>query len=483
MNEYERGWRHDRLIDERVRAAAPWVFSAILCIAVASLVLADNPLYAVAAFLGLLAVGSAFFLPEWALLGVTVLAPLSVYTQEWGSLIPGAGITPVNAIIIILVIGAFLQRYSPTAPATDATKVDKVLLLFLGWSAFSIVVSIMTWGANTQTTPAIGEWLQFASGIITYWVVRRRFHNTKLAAAGVVIVCALVLFESVVVIHQYRGLNTGAFNWDLKKVIAGTFPPGNSNDIGTYLSVYGTVAIGLFLAARQSIWRWAALLVYVVAVAATFATYSRGAYLALAAGLLVVTLYKHRRYLIPALLVFAVIPTLLPASIRDRMQTSGDESSEARFPLWQRGMAIAATNPLGIGWRGFAQYQITTGQTLRDPHSMYVLVAAEQGPVGLGLFVMLLVVTGKEIVRCIKRAKTPMAQGLGIGMFGALVAFSVNNLFGSRMMWFYSTQHFWLMLGLLTVLTNGPPGTVVEEEPDPEPVEKTVSPWRYRSYV
>lgn len=481
MNEYQSQWRHDKLLDERIRGALPAVFALLLALGVASALLAWGEGYTAGFLIGAVVVASTVFRPELALIVVTILAPLQIYVDQMGSIIPGTGITPVNLVVIILVIGAWAQRFTIHKASAESTSVDKPLLLFILWSAFSVVVGIITW--KTLDTMAIGEWLAMSCGYIIYWVVRRRWRSIPMATTVVWACLVMVLIESILVVREYRQNPTTVYNENLKYVITGTFPSGNSNDIACYLSVYAMVALGLFLAMRLSAWRWPALLIYLAAAAGTFVTYSRASYIALLVGSMVVILFKHKRYLLPAIVVLMILPYVLPSSVMERANTTGDDSAEARKEYWKNGIALMLTHPVGVGWRGYSKNEMARGQHIRDPHSMYVLVAAEQGVVGIGLFVLLLVSTGREIVKAIKRANTPFSQGLGVGMFGALIAFAINCVFGSRMVWFYSVEHFWLLLGILMVITKVPVSAVqVVEEPAVK-VRKPESPWKYRSYV
>jgi len=475
-------WRQDRLASERFRVLLPIGAAVLVGLLIATAVLGWGEVLSSAVFAGILVFLAAFLKPEWALIVVTIFAPLATVTMPMGTLLPGTGLTPLNALALALIIGTFMQRFSTREPAAPATAIDRILLLYLAWSGLSVFTGIARWYFDSQ---ALGEWLAMACGYLMYWVVRRRWRSEKLAYAAIVTVLVMVLYEAFVVHRQYSGLDTSAFSWDLKDRILGTFLMGNANDIGCYLSVYSMVALGLFLSMKNPLLRWPALFVFVVGAAATFETYSRASYFALMAGLVAITMVKHRRWLVPAVIAVIVVPSILPASIQGRMDTTSDQSAQGRKELWKHGLYEMMKNPTGLGWRGYSKNEAALGATLKDPHNMYVLVGAEQGPVGFVLFLGLFMVMGKEILAAVERARTPIAKGLGTGMFGALVAYGLNNVFGSRMVFFTNMQHFFFLLGLLVVLSKVPTGEAhveVIEEPE-EKAPRPVSPWRYRSYV
>lgn len=497
MNEQlESRWREHRMLEDQARRVAIIAGIMLVSVIIALAAVALDWITVSKIGLGVAVVAAAFLRPEWTLLVVTILAPLYVYTVKSGSLIPGTGITPVNGMMILLVIGAFLHRYSTTPPAAEATPVDKPLLLFLAWSALSIVTGTLFWYYDSA---GIGEWLQLAAGYSTFWVVRRRWNSRRLAVFAVWVVMAMVAYQSYVVIMQYQTLDAGAFNWDLKKQIVGTMgipggdetTRGNSNDVAAYLSAYGLVAFGLFMLMKRSFLRWPALLIFLAAGAATFATYSRAAMIAMIAGCLCMAMYKQKRLLLPLIAVVALLPSVLPSSISERFVNTSDQSAESRKDVWKRAAIVTLRNPIvGVGWRAYYKTQQNDGFKLRDPHNMFLLVSSEQGIPGLVFFVGALLGCGKVITDVMRRKNSPFVEGLALGMFGALVCFTVNNVFGSRMIYIYVMQHFWLLMGLLVVLAYARPKggeeAISTDVMEPEPVlagPRPESPWRYRSYV
>lgn len=478
----EQGWRRDRLLDERFRLYIPVVAAFLFGLLIAGSILNWGEAVTGAIFAGLLVFIATFMKPEWALIVLAFFAPLATTTQGWGTLLPGTGLTPLNALALLLVIGTFLQRYSTSDPSRRATAIDKILLLYIGWSAFSVVVGLVRWGYDSQ---AVGEWVAMATSYLVYWMVRRRWRSDRLVSIAVFVVLTLLVYEAWTVHRQYSSMDTSAFTWVLKDTILGTFANGNSNDIGCYLSVYCLVGLGLFLALKNVFWRWLAFGAFLAGGMATFETYSRASYFALGAGLVAITVVKHRRWLVPAIIAVLVVPSLLPSSIQGRMDNTNDASATSRKEMWKHGILVMMQNPIGLGWRGYSKNEAAAGARLRDPHNMYVIVGAEQGPIGFVLFIGMLITAGNEMLIAATVGRSPFARGLASGMFGAVVAYGVNNIFGSRMIFVTNMEHFFFLLGLTVIAAYPPigePEPVVVEEPVAA-VPKPVSPWRYRSYV
>lgn len=454
MTEYhDTRLEQERQIRERIAHYGPFAAVGAFCLLVLAGLLyaqetspANAGLIMYGVFFALVVLVAAFVKPEIALIAVTIAAPLEAYTQQIPNPFPGTGLTPLNILTLILIAGAWAQKYSTSEPAVKASSVDTPLLLMVAIGTLAVITGILRWDLDNQD---IGAFQQFALAMLLYWVARRRFRSAFLARVAVYVVCLMVLFESFMVMKGYSAADPQAFSWKLKSMITGTIVNGNSNDTGAYLTQYGAIALGLFLGLRRSVLRWPALFIWFASVVATFYTYSRAAYIALAVTALLMLLWKQRRWLVPMIAAAVFLLPMLPSSVSERLSTTGDSSAENRKEFWKEGMKMALLHPFtGVGWRGYSKSEG------HDPHNMYVLVGAEQGLVGFVVFVVLLGAAGKEIVRANWRARQPFTQALALGMFGSYVALLVNNMFGSRLVWFYGGAHFWLLLGVLLVLVG-----------------------------
>jgi O-antigen ligase len=69
---------------------------------------------------------------------------------------------------------------------------------------------------------------------------------------------------------------------------------------------------------------------------------------------------------------------------------------------------------------------------LHDTHNYYLKIAAEQGIVGLGLwlaFILLIALTAWRLTRI---GKTPQSKGIGFATLGCITAVMICNFFGDR---------------------------------------------------
>lgn len=157
-------------------------------------------------------------------------------------------------------------------------------------------------------------------------------------------------------------------------------------DYPNALSLYLAPLIGLFAVLwlhKYALFknRWvlpAGLLVMSMALLLTF---SRGAWIALAAGLLLVLSqkYKAKQVIIPAIILLVLLAAI--PSVRQRLSLGiSDPSSSAHLDLMQVGVAQIARNPVfGNGLAGFAALNLG----VEYPHNIFLNFWVEMGLLGL----------------------------------------------------------------------------------------------------
>ena len=147
-------------------------------------------------------------------------------------------------------------------------------------------------------------------------------------------------------------------------------------------------------------------------------SYSRGAYIAMAA-MAMIALFKVRRkfvYISMIAVAGAAIYLLVPQEIVDRAATiqsaNADESFQERWMAWQVAFRYASDHvPFGAGFYGpqlagiFNQY--FPGKFPHAAHSIYFQVLGEHGYVGLAIYLILIFVSFRT---CWKLSRTPQQE-------------------------------------------------------------------------
>ncbi len=202
----------------------------------------------------------------------------------------------------------------------------------------------------------------------------------------------------------------------------GSFIAGNT-EIGLALNMVLPILLFLRRDETRPWLRHLLLAMFGFSIIAILITYSRGAFLGLAAVLSVLYL-KSRAKLIALLLLAIGIPlaaSALPEKWFGRMETiktyEEDTSAMGRLRAWEMAYRLALDRPiLGAGFRPFRpemyeRYLPEASGMRADAHSIFFQVLAEHGFTGLALYGGLILSTMLSLRRMIRRSrKDPSMQ-------------------------------------------------------------------------
>jgi O-antigen ligase len=264
--------------------------------------------------------------------------------------------------------------------------------------------------------------------------------------------------------------------------------------IGPFMRAYGTfeqpnalagylgmlLPLGIAFACRAAPERPVVTVATVIIGVAIIATLSRGSWVGSALGLGLMGLVwsaTSRRVLLGVAAIGCVglmlgVAGLLPASMSDRLATMAENflvfdvskvevtptnfSLVQRMALWQAGWEMAIDHPLvGIGPANYEavydRYSLWGwAEGLPHAHNYYLNTFAELGIVGLLVFLGFCVTAALRTSRGIRETQDPASvrRVFLIGVLGALVAFSVHNMFDNMFVHGIGVQ-FALILGLV----------------------------------
>lgn len=277
----------------------------------------------------------------------------------------------------------------------------------------------------------------------------------------------------------------------------GTFE--QPNPYAGYLGLVAPLALSLALEGRAigGASRSAAVLFFgavcAIVVAAMGMSWSRGAWLGLAASTSVVVAVRSRRaaalfaalvaigalllilssfQLLPDFLTqrFAdVLPYLRPFDVRDVEVTDANFAVVERMAHWQAGWQMWSEHP----WRGvgignyepvYPAYHIPPWEEpLGHAHNYYLNVAAEAGLIGLLAYLLLWGAAFWQALGTMRRS-TAWDRAAAVGVLGVLVHLSVHNLFDNLFV-HNMYAHVAVLLALLPVLTRAVPSPRRDDGP------------------
>jgi len=244
-----------------------------------------------------------------------------------------------------------------------------------------------------------------------------------------------------------RGEHIGTFDYE-------------HNSFGAFLLLTLCLLVGVFVAGPPRRWRvWTVILTAAALVALAFSL-SRTVYIAFPVALLALV---HRRWKLRGLLVAGLTSaaiaglaaSVLPLGVVERASTivgiatgeHRDISFTTRLVLWGNALDdLARTGFLGVG--------IYHYMTL---DSYFIRALVETGPLGLLLYLWVLVAVLAWLWRAYDRETDPELRALAIGLYGATVGLlivmnlSMDTLLLHRVMGVY-----WVLLGALVASRRSP---------------------------
>lgn len=235
--------------------------------------------------------------------------------------------------------------------------------------------------------------------------------------------------------------------------IHGTFVFVGPNEVAAFFNQYGVFFLALSLFWKNKLQKIFMLGLVVMSFYSVLFLFSRGAYLGLLTGLFVLFSMRKKVLLIPLVLLVIFWQTALPATVRERIEMTTNEageldvSTQMRLVVWQEAMRLFQENPiLGTGFHVFKYL----GFELGDTHNIYVRILAEQGLIGMFIFLWLITAFFRQAWRLYKQAEDPELKGLGLAFVICLIVFVVNNFFGNRWDYLELSSYLWAIAALVT---------------------------------
>ena len=267
--------------------------------------------------------------------------------------------------------------------------------------------------------------------------------------------------------HTVSGRDFTHFSNNLR--YAGVLGYAGQNGLAAFMAEFLIFLLAIAPAVRGL---WYRILVYASILFSGYCVlfcFSRGGYVGVLAGLLVLGLMKDRKYLVLVVLLLATWQTVVPNAVRERVLMTYDgheveSSANERLQLWEDAFTIIPQHPI-LG-TGFVTYRyLGRSEDYLDTHNYYVKVTVETGFVGLALFLYLLWIIMREGIGLFRQSKDPLFQRLGLGLTAMMFCAVFVNFFGDRWMYQQITAYMWAYLGLVSRARM-----IEAEQPQLEPV-------------
>jgi putative inorganic carbon (HCO3(-)) transporter len=364
--------------------------------------------------------------------------------------------------LILLIVLGLLDVLGKRRPI-QFSSVDAAAFLFIIWTAVSIYNS-------SDIRVSLFELLRMTK---LYLLSRVVASNVKGKGDTQDVMIALVIglmVQGVICVLQYTGgtdLGLGLFTvGDLRRV-SGTV--GWPNTLGAYAATVLSVTLALWIYGARGRLRIPIGAACMAGLFSLTLSFSRGAWISLLAGVAVVLFWGWRAAWLgtrsfPSLSVIAlsaaIVGALFATSIAARLAEVHPRMDVVvdRMQLNRVAMNMISAHPLlGVGINTFVdtmkQYD-TTGVTYYFPqpvHNVFLLVAAEAGLVGLGLFLLLIFTAFRAGLQASK-TDDRFLSACAIGISSGLIVLVVNNLADCHLRTEVLYALFWLLIGLVVAV-------------------------------
>ncbi|RKY32241.1 MAG: hypothetical protein DRP68_04010 [Candidatus Omnitrophota bacterium] len=295
-----------------------------------------------------------------------------------------------------------------------------LLLAFLGAVVFSHLSHTYMWGAYDS-------FIKFGKIVVMFFLFVTVLNSQKKLKIAIWLIVILTVILALQGIYQYRH----GFGWAGQPLVQqrGKHPIFRITWIGIFndpndLALAFVVAIGFllsFIFSRVSFFTKIISIPLVgVLIYSLYLTNSRGGYLALGATTMYYFLRKMKNKIL-ALIIGGVLAFSIFIFGPSRLSNISirEDSAYGRIEAWYEGFQMLKNAPLfGVGYRMFTDYYPLTA------HNSYILVAAEEGLIGLFIWIALIYTCfkGLYILTGRNNGLKPYVSGLEAGLVGFLSA-------------------------------------------------------------
>lgn len=387
---------------------------------------------------------------RWALLLVLILCPMRNIIEKMHTMPMGDQF--LDLLFLSMIIGWVVSRMSSSKGLISPNYVNTPAFILICYLFLSMMIGtyaltgglmIDRYSSRTQ------DWKNFTLLPILFFLIVNNLPDKKwVMRAYWVMIGTLILMTYYIVgqVTSYSAIES-------RVKITGTFEFLGPNEVAAFLNQNTVILAGIYLSLRK---HWMKFLLLGLIMANTYSIifiYSRGAYVGLLVGMIILFLIKNRKLLIPIILVLVFWQVVLPEKVIERIQGTKneygelDQSSELRLVMWEKGIELFKQSPIfGIGFGLYRMKDFGTG--LKDTHNIYVKILAEQGIIGIILFIFVVFAMCRQGFYLYKKGDNEFSRGLGIGLFASMFTLIINNFFGDRWAYFELSAYTWAFVGL-----------------------------------
>jgi O-antigen ligase len=335
----------------------------------------------------------------------------------------GGGLGAAGAVsVVFLTVGVVWLFAEPIEQRLPVPRFAWPIAAFVFAAGLSVLVSKNQIGA-------IEDVIRFATLVVIVLVLNQLLSTER--ALKHLLVAVFVSLAIPAMVGAYQVVSKSGYHVSAEfSRVRGTFD--HPNPFSIYLTLLIVMGMALVLKIERRVVKL--LLVGAIGSCGIFLllTYTRSAWIATLAGLLVVAFYQGKR-LLPIMGFAVVLVVMLVPSVAMRFSDLSTETTQSgaaanslvwRFEYWQQALQLSDNPVIGAGLRAV---QVETDVS-KEPHNDFIRVYVETGLIGLSAYVWLLFSLAKTARRSIRTTRSPLGHSVAVGFAGCLAALLLLSL-------------------------------------------------------
>ncbi|MFX0205358.1 MAG: O-antigen ligase family protein [Candidatus Hodarchaeota archaeon] len=398
-----------------------------------------------------------------AQVGLFFLIPLLPLTTVLSKMIQfPLGKDFVDIMIISIALGWFFQERKHLL---DDTPFNKLILLLLITTAVSVYRgNVFLHEEFSFGNTRLQVFKNFAILPLLYFLTVNNIKDKK----SILLLVLLMTFSMLAMGVNFRStfIFVKRYHFTAEMRLGGMLNYLGPNELASFFAQYTFVLLGIFFFDTSKMRRILLGLAMIFNSYVLIYTYSRAAYFSTLVTLAFICFLKDKRLLIGIGIFLVVWRAILPVSVVERIDMSFFSQTEltedearrhgtisiggtkldtvGRTKIWKQALDIFTGNPLfGTGYNTFI------GRAGWDTHNQYLKILAEQGLIGITLFLVFIYLAFKTGWQLFKTANDRFLKGLGLGFTACVIASALANLAGDRWTYYNLMGFFWVFLALV----------------------------------
>jgi O-antigen ligase len=447
-----------------------WAAGAILAILLASLIITRTDQILIFAATLILALLTAKNLK----IGLYII----IFLPFAGELVrlpfgPGDGIL-ISDVAIPVFLGIWLlKNFFSTQKTTIRTSINLPFTLFIIIGALSLLQSLLFLTPSETISGSLYLIRYLIYGLLYFAVfsiikTEKDFRSTLKMLTISALLLAIAGFIQLQIFPDLAELEELGWDPHINRLVSTWLDP---NFVGGLLAFMSSILLGITLHLKKTSHKIGLITIIAILAAALFLTYSRSAYLAFGAGVIIISLLKSRK-----LLIIGLILTIIGIASSERAQErtaeltqsvtsiftetaqTPDPTAKLRIKSWEQTLYLIQKRPLlGSGYNTLRSVNHREGfVTGTDIHSAsgsdssLLTILATTGILGFIPFLAIYIIAIRQSFKNWRnKSLNPLYKGFSLGLLGAIPALLIHSVFVNSLLFPQILIFFWICLALL----------------------------------